>query len=310
MSKSKQHFINAVRGPVYPIPTPFTESGEVDYPGLESYVAFLLENSASTIMVTVGTSRFDLLTTNEQKRVNETVVKAVGGKATTIVTTPTIGPTTQAADFARHAAGCGADAILLVYPERYYGDDAVVRFFEEVSGAADIATMIHLSPIPAGKAGFGPSVQYSPALLERLAAIPNLVGMKEESRDPGLIYAYHKQFADKLCIIGGAGAMRGHIGAHALGQRAYLVGTGNFEPRLEEEFFKLLEAGKNDEARQWMFDKETEFFNTGVAIGWHVALKEAMAQKGLVGPWERAPLERVSSADRERIAEVLKRMDG
>lgn len=304
----KKQFIDNVRGPVFPIPTPFTENGDVDYAALKSYVEFLIDAGAQTIMVTVGTSRFDLLSTDEMLMVNETVVKTVHGRAVTIVTTPTTGPTSQAVAFAKHAESIGADAILLVYPDRYYGIDTTLDFFQTVSNSCSIATMIHLNPIPAGRAGLGAQVQYSPELVGKLAEIPNLVGMKEESRDPGLIYAYHQQFADKLLIIGGAGAMRGHITAYALGQKAYLVGIGNFMPEIELKFSGLLADGKLEEARQLMFDKETDFFNEGVRIGWHIALKEAIAMKGLMGPWERAPLERPGAEDRQIIANLLSRI--
>jgi 4-hydroxy-tetrahydrodipicolinate synthase len=194
VSDLKQKFLKHVKGPVFPIPTPFTEDGHVDYEGIEKYVKFLVGKEVRTLMVTVGTSRFDVLTVEEMKLVNKTVVKAADGKALTIVTTPTKGPTTQAIDFVQHAESVGADGFLAVFPERYYSDDGVYEYFEEIAESCSIGVLIHLMSLTPGRAGIGAKVHYSPELVGRIAAIKNMVGIKEESHDPGLVYKWDREF--------------------------------------------------------------------------------------------------------------------
>ena len=49
-------------GPVFPIVTPFTADGvQVDHAALASYTDFLVRSGVCTVMTTVGTSRFNLL---------------------------------------------------------------------------------------------------------------------------------------------------------------------------------------------------------------------------------------------------------
>jgi 4-hydroxy-tetrahydrodipicolinate synthase len=304
-SKLKEKFLQEVKGPIFPIPTPFTKRGDVDYEGIEKYVDFLLGKEVRALMVTVGTSRFDVLTVDEMKKVNERVVKAAGRRAITIMTTPTNGPTSQSVDFARHAEKMGADGILAVYPERYYTDDDVFHFFEDIASACSIGVLIHLMPIRAGRSGVAPQVQYSPDLVERIAAIDNVVGIKEESHEQGLAYKYNRLVGDQIVVIGGAGGMRAFLTAYEWGQPAYLVGVGNIVPEIELEFFSALERGDHEGARRIVCDKEEPFFDAAVKVGWHLALKEAMESKGLMTAWERRPMKRLSQEDRRLVCERI-----
>ncbi len=302
----KRRFLDAVKGPVFPIPIPFNEHGAIDYQGLGRYVEFLLGHGAATIMVTVGTSRFDVLTIDEMKKVNQVVAETVQGKATVIVTTPPKGPTSQAIDFAQHAQSVGADAILAVYPDRYYGDSSVIQFYKDVALSCKIGVMIHLKAIPAGRAGLGPQVQFSPKLVEHLAAIENLVGIKEESLDPALSYQYSRHLSDKILIIGGAGGMRDYLTKYNWGQQAYLVGIGNFVPKMEKRFYKALTESDLRLARKIIFEFEEPFFEVAIGMGWHPALKEALSYFDLMQPWERSPLSRVEDEERRKLINVLK----
>ncbi len=304
ISEKQRRCLQSVKGPVFPIPTPFTRDEAVDWDALRTYVDWLVRQGARTIMVTVGTSRFSLLDHDEMRMVNETVIAAVDKRAYTIVTGPPFGSLSTAVHFARHAAAAGADAMLAVYPERYYGEQAVFDFFREVSEAVDIGVMIHLAPMLPGPAGLGDRVNYSPGLVERIARLPGMVGMKEESNNMHLCYAYNRLLHERFCIIGGAGCMRAFLAASVWRQPAYLVGVGNFAPKVELDFFSALTQGNMDEARRIIDNYETPFFDQAVRLGWHLALKEALAAHSLMPAWERRPLRRLDEADREVIRKL------
>ncbi|MGE4505243.1 MAG: dihydrodipicolinate synthase family protein [Desulfovibrionaceae bacterium] len=308
ISPRQRACLDAVRGPVFPVPTPFTQDGEVDWDALERYADWLVRQGAATIMVTVGTSRFALLEPAEMRRVNETVVRAVGGRAYTIVTGPPSGPLRSALGFAEHAAAIGADAMLGVYPERFYDEGAVYAYFETLAEGADVGVMIHLAPIPAGRTGLGPAADYAPALIERLMELPNLVGMKEESNNPWLSYRYNTLCAGRICVIGGSGCMRAHLAASVWGQPAWLVGVGNFAPGVELAFHEALAHGELEAAREIIELEERPFFELAVGLGWHLALKEALDARGLLPAHERAPLRRLHGEDRDRVRAMVTEM--
>ena len=69
-----------IKGPVVPIPTPFTKDEDVDYRSLRSYVKFLINNGIKNIMTTIGTSRFNLLSQDEIKRSMRLLLKSANKK--------------------------------------------------------------------------------------------------------------------------------------------------------------------------------------------------------------------------------------
>ncbi|MDY6974326.1 MAG: dihydrodipicolinate synthase family protein [Thermodesulfobacteriota bacterium] len=303
-SEIKQMFLERVKGPVFPIPTPFNREGQVNFRKIREYVDFLLQEGARTLMVTVGAARFAVLTIEEMKKVNETVVDSASGKAFTIVTTPDSGSTQQAIEFARHAEEIGADGILAVFPDRYYTEDGVYRFFEDISRSCSIGVLVHAMPIRAGRETLGPKINYSPELIERLAGIDNMVGTKEESGDKALEYKYNRLFQGRFLIIGSAG-MRAFLSDYQWGQQAYIVSIGNVAPEIELGFYSALANGDYEKARQIVFEKEERFLDGGIDVGWHLGLKEALECAGLMEAWERKPIERLDAEGKKKIESII-----
>lgn len=95
--------------------------------------------------------------------------------------------------------------------------------------------------------------------------------------------------------------MSGHLRSHKFGQRAYLVGIGNFFPWIEEAFFKAVSEGDIAKAAQIVDVIEKPYFDVAVNIGWHTSLKQALFVACQTAPWERKPLSRVSDDDARRI---------
>lgn len=301
-------FANKVRGPVVPILTMFNASGEIDERAIGDYVEFLIEAGVGTLMCTVGTSRYDVLTTAEMLRVNAIAASAARRRAVVIATTPSTGPTVQAVEFAREAARAGADAVIAVYPDRYYGEEPVIRFFADVCAASDIGVMIHEMPIRAGRAFEAPSVHYSLQLVGRILKHPLAVGLKEESANPDLIRELNGEFSGKAAVIGGRGGMAAHLGARPHGQVSYLASIGNFAPAVELAFFQALESGNDAYAQRIVSEYEKPFFDAAVNLGWHLALREAMASADLCPPFERRPMMRLPAEERRKLDAVTARI--
>ena len=182
-----------LKGAVFPIPTPFDESGNIDLASLARYVEFLASNDVGTILSTVGTSRFNLLDEDEIKTVNQQIATSSSKDTITILAGPQHGGLKQMVSFAEHAESVGADAFIACFPERWYDAEAVYTFFEQLAGSVSIGVMIHEMPM---RSGYGGSVQYPLDLLERLVNIPNIVGMKEECMDGAHAYRLHKRLKE------------------------------------------------------------------------------------------------------------------
>lgn len=297
--------IDAITGPVIPLPTPFTSTFEVDYKSLTSYVEFLVNSGIKNIMTTVGTSRFNLLTFDEVKKVNETVVAAAKGKAVTIVANPQSGGVAHAIEFAHHAESIGADYFLAYFPERYYGEDNTFAYFKAISDSLkSTAILLHEMPM---RNGYGAgTVQYSLELLERLLSLPNIAGVKEEALDAEYSNKLVAALKEKAIIIGAGGGMsRFYLRDHALGAKAYLGGIGNFVPQLELDFYSAIMSGNKTEAGRIVNEIELPYFSKTVPVGWHPSLKCALALKGLMQEYERPPMKQIAGEEKEMMRKVM-----
>lgn len=299
-----------IRGPVFPIPVPFTSDEAVDYNALRSYAQFLVSHGAPVLMVTVGTSRFNLLTREEMLAVNEVVADAVAGRAVVVAAGPGphAGSTRENIFFARHAREAGADAILIVYPERWYGDDDVVSFFKEVAGSTDLGVMIHAVSMRDGFGGVDAKRMLDADLLERIAASPNVVGVKEENGSRAVYEAIFDRLNDRLPIIGAGGAMRRFMGDARRGAYTYLEGIGSFRPDLAVSFYEAVMAGDYARAEAITARYEDPYFSEAVRYGWHRSLKETLHLLEIMPPFERAPLRRLAPAERRALGELVEKI--
>ncbi len=296
-------FLDKVTGPVIPLPTPFKADHSVDLDAMRSYVNWLIEHGIRNVMTTVGTSRYNLLTADEVKQVNEAVVSAADGRAITIVANPPVGGTAQAVDFAQHAESIGADLYLCIYPDRNYGEDYIFDFFNTVAQSVKTGILLHEMPMRNGLGGG--TVQYSLPLLDRLFKVENIVGLKEESLDIGYGNKVVKAISEKAVVIGAGGGMSRYLRDYWLGAQAFLGGIGNFFPQLELEFFEAMTSRDYDKAFNIVHDIEAPFFSEMISIGWHPGLKGALAAKGLIPVHERAPLKEIGEADMNTIKNLL-----
>ncbi len=307
MARNYEDLKAKIRGPVFPIVTPFTETHDVDYEALADYSEFLVDNGIPVLLVTVGTSRFNLLTGQEMLAVNETVVKAAAGRAMVIVAGPgpVRGSSRENIEFAQHAQSIGADAILVLYPERWYGDEPVIQFFHDVADSTKIGVMIHAVPMRDGFGGVKALKYLNADLLDQIIRRPNIIGIKEENGDRAIfeeILARHKK---QCAIIGAGGAMRRFINDSKLGSVTYLVGVGSFQPKLAVRFYQVVMNGDLKTAQAIAGKNEDPYFNFAVKLGWHRVLKETLHLLNLMPPYERSPFNRITPQQQAELRQVM-----
>lgn len=296
-----------VRGPVFPVPVPFNESEEVDYEALDGYVRFLVSQGAPVVIATVGTSRYNLLTDDEMMKVNAVIASAAGEDAIAVAAGPgpASGSTRQNIRFAEHAKEAGADAIMLLYPERWYGDEPVVSFFHDVCDAVDIGVMVHAVPMRDGFGGVEAKKHMGALLLERIAEKDNVIGIKEENANRAEYENILHHLNDRVPVIGAGGAMNRFMNDFRLGAYTYLVGVGSFRPDMAVAFYNFVVDGNPEKALEIAQQFEEPYFDVAVSLGWHRALKETLGLYGLMPPHERRPLNRISEPFVEKLKETI-----
>ena len=142
--------------------TPFYEDGSVDYESQLRLADDLLAQGAHGLGVFGNAGEGYTLLADEKRRVLESLVKHMNGRAPLVVGIGATGTLAAAAE-AAEAAELGADA-LMVLPPYYLKPDGegLVSFYAEVGRRSKLPIMVQDAPLLSG-------VAMPPALLARLA---------------------------------------------------------------------------------------------------------------------------------------------
>ena len=135
---------------IFPVvPTPFTESGELDLASQKRCVDFMIDAGSDGLCILANFSEQFLLSDDEREVLTRTVLEHVAGRVPVIVTT-THFSTTVCAERSRRAQAMGA-AMLMVMPP-YHGatfrvtEPQIHEFYARLSDAVDIPIMVQDAP--------------------------------------------------------------------------------------------------------------------------------------------------------------------
>ncbi|SNT42528.1 4-hydroxy-tetrahydrodipicolinate synthase [Rhodococcoides kyotonense] len=165
-----------ITGSIVAIVTPMNDSGDVDYPSLDSLLERQISGGTSAI-VSVGTSgESSTLSVTEHTNVIKRTIDVVAGRIPVIAGTGA-NSTVEAIHLTESARAAGADGALLVTP--YYikpPQEGLYRHFKAIGEAVDLPQYLYNVPSRTG-------CDMLPSTVARLAELPNIVGIKEATGD-------------------------------------------------------------------------------------------------------------------------------
>jgi 4-hydroxy-tetrahydrodipicolinate synthase len=158
-----------------PLVTPFHENEEINHDALGRLVDFVITREyADSIIVTGTTGEFYSLTDAERIEIWKTVQSAAGGRVP-LVAGVGAASTRQAVAFTRTATEMGFDVVMCVLP--FYSkptNEGIQRHLQAVAAATPLPVLLYNIPLFTG-------VNLEPEVLEALARVPNIRGVKEEA---------------------------------------------------------------------------------------------------------------------------------
>jgi 5-dehydro-4-deoxyglucarate dehydratase len=174
--------------------TPFKEDLSLDLPGLHENLTKLLEYPIAAIVAAGGTGELYSLTPAEYARVIELTALAVEDRVPVIAG---VGFGQRlAVEMAQAAEKAGADGILAFPP--YYPqaeDEGLFEYYRAIGEATRLGVLIYSRDW----------TNFSPSMVERLTAIPTLIGWKDGLGDIRRLQMIINHVGDRLHWIGGAG---------------------------------------------------------------------------------------------------------
>ncbi len=278
------------------IVTPF-RNGEVDEESLKKLIRFGIDGGVSGIVPCGTTGESPTLSHEEHNRVVELTVKEVAGQVKVIAGTGS-NSTQEATALTMHAKKVGADAALLVSP--YYNkptQEGLYRHFKTVAEAVDIPIILYNIQ---GRT----AVNIEDATVQKLAQVPNIVGVKEAS---GSILQMSEVI--RLCppdfdVLSGDDQMTFPL--MALGGRGVISVVSNIVPHKMAGMVKSMLQGDWNSARTAHFEIyelcRAMFLETNP-----VPVKAALGLMGKIAPDYRLPLCSLSAGNLETLKGVLER---
>tara|TARA_R110002051_G_scaffold317023_1_gene397600 strand:+ start:4561 stop:5523 length:963 start_codon:yes stop_codon:yes gene_type:complete len=292
------------RGPVFPIPPSYHENGDLDLNSTASYLSFLEDGGAKTIVTTAGTSQYNLLSRSEIRGLNETCSREFSGiKILGLPEFPTIKLAHEVEWLNNNIENDGKTYLMGVYPERYYDDYSIIEYFHSIANLSEFPVLFHGRFMRRGSGGL---YDYSADLINKIALHPRIVGMKEEASSFNISYDVCKDIdKQNFTVIVAGGSMRRFNLLKPTGVQTFLSGIGSMYPEIEIDYFSRLKSIEYTMACYIIEHFENPLFDTFMKIGWHKAMRGALKQKNLCCRFNRKPFPDMSEEDDGSIAETL-----
>lgn len=154
--------------------TPFDEHGEIDFEATRNLIEHLIANGSDSLVVSGTTGESPTITTTEKVQLFKFVVQVVNGRVPVIAGTGS-NNTRESIELTRSADDVGVDGVMLVAP--YYNkpcQEGMFQHFQAIAAATSLPVMLYNVP---GRT----MVNIAVDTVVRLAAIPNIVAIKEAS---------------------------------------------------------------------------------------------------------------------------------
>jgi 4-hydroxy-tetrahydrodipicolinate synthase len=222
--------------------TPFDKHEEFNEGAFRSLIDWLIKKGITGIVPCGTTGEFSLMSQPERAKVIEVCVDQVNGRIPVIAGTGDTA-TKLVIDATKHALDVGADAAIIVNP--YYmkpkGGKGIFDHYHAISQAVDIPIVIYNIPVA--------THQYIPwQVVEDLAELPNVVGMKDSSGDLKYLVTVLEKVSDKIDVVCGWDEVV--LPALAAGCNGMILASANVITPYWLDIYNKMKEGKLDEARE------------------------------------------------------------
>jgi 4-hydroxy-tetrahydrodipicolinate synthase len=260
--------------------TPFTDDGKaVDEERLRTLVNHCLKLGVHGVVPCGTTGEFVNMTIEERKHVIKIVIDEVNGRVPVVAGTGASG-TAEAVEMTRYAKDTGASAALIVTP--FYlkpADRGIYEHYETIANSVDLPIILYNIPQCTG-------LPLPWQIVEDLAQIPNVVGVKDSSGQLSFILAVLEKVRDKINVLCGHDEVV--LAGLAAGCSGAILASANVIGDVWVQVYNYLKDGELQKARelQYKVQKIARIIAGSGAVGTKAALN---MMKVKVGP-VRMPL--------------------
>ncbi len=279
--------------------TPFAASGAVDEEQVRRLAARQIDGGVNFLVPCGTTGESPTLSGEEQRRVVELVVETAAGRVPVLAGAG--GYDTHAViQLASEMQSAGADGILSVTP--YYNKptaEGLYRHYQEIAENVPLPIVIYNVP---GRTGCNVDVD----TVQRLAELPNIVGIKEASADMAQMCEICRNVPAGFSVLSGDDLFT--VPLISIGGAGVISVASNEVPGEMSRLVSAALDGNFETARQ-LHNRLLPLMQINFIESNPIPVKAAMAHLGLLDPNYRLPMVAPKPASLERITRVLDDLD-
>lgn len=285
----------SLRGCGTALVTPFTASGVVDEPALRALVRWQLAEGVHFLVPCGSTGEAATLTAAEHRRVVEIVVEEVAGRVP-VVAGAGSNDTQRAIELSREMAAAGATHLLHVSPAYSKPPQrGIEAHFRAIADAVSLPIVLYNVP---GRT----ASNMDAATTLRLAAVPNIVAVKEASGNLAQCDAILRERPDHFAVLSGDDQIT--LALLANGADGVISVVSNATPRLMAELYDRAAAGDFTGARE-RHQRLVPWMTAAFLESNPIPVKAALATMGRIEEVLRLPLVPLDRAHRAAIVSAL-----
>ena len=280
-----------LKGSLVALITPMTDAGAVDWAAFEQLIQWHLEAGTHGIVPVGTTGESSTLSVAEHLEVVQRTVAVVAGRVPVVAGTGA-NATAEAIHLTQQAASSGADACLVVTP--YYNkptQEGLYRHYEAIASSSSVPLVLYNVPPRT-------ACDMLPETVARLAAIDNIIAIKEACGDPERVSAIKQLVADDFIVLSGEDGQT--LRMMQLGAVGTISVTANVLPEKMASFCQAFLDGDLESANS--LDAELQPVHEVLFIESNPQpTKWALHEMGKIGRGIRLPLIELSEQHRPEL---------
>ena len=289
--------IDDLKGVIPPIVTPVDAEENVDEQGLKNVIDYVLDGGVHGIFVLGSNGEFYALDYENQKRAVEITVNHVNKRVPVYAGVSAI-TTKGCIKSAKMAEEAGADALTVLTPMFIKPNEKeLYNHFEAIAKATKLPVLLYNNPDKTTN-------NISVSMLERLARIDNIVGIKNTSLDFAQTIEFIRVTKDieNFKVLSGSDYFI--YGTLAYGGAGCVAGTANVAPKLVVAIYEKYTAGDYQGAMEAQY-KLIPLRNTYSYGSFPVVMKDCLNLMGVNVGHPVKPIDHCSEERLEAIKKVL-----
>jgi len=280
--------------------TPFSENEHINEKALRALVDYLIDNGVHGLFVVGSQGEFYSLDRQEKKSIMEIAVDQAGGRVPVYVGTGAV-TTREVIELNEIAEQVGADAVSVITP--YFikpSEDELYEHYRAIAKATKLPILLYNNPPRTG-------VALSVELVERLADIDNIVGIKDSSGDMTLTGEFIRRTLDKeFYVLAGRDTLI--LATLMYGGYGSIAASANVAPKLVASIYDYFVQGDYEKAKQ--AQRALAPLRIAFSLGtFPVVIKEALKIIGIDAGPARSPIKSLDKEKRNELEQILKQMN-